>query len=98
MKVNIWILREDVWELGAWLKTPWNEAAGKSITFFHDKPTKRMDVVQVTINLDEYQKIIDNNEEIQSNIADQIGWEQTATFESDNPLSYLPPNDYQLGN
>ena len=83
MKVNIWVLREDVWELGAWLKTPWDKSTAKSITFFHDKPVKQMDVVQISIDLNEYQKIIDNNEEIQYNIADQIGWTKTDTIGSD---------------
>ena len=98
MKINIWIPREEVWGLNAWLKTPWDKTSGKSITFFHDKPAKQMDVVQVSISVAEYQKIIDNNEEVQQNIAEQIGWEQTATLQSDNPLAYLPPSDYQMGN
>ena len=83
MKINIWILREDVWEINAWLKTPWDKVAAKPITFFHDKPVKQMDVVQVSIGLDEYQKIIDNNEEIQTNIANQIGWTQSTTIDVD---------------
>ena len=82
MKINIWVLREDVWEINAWLKTPWEYSASKPITFFHDKPTKQMDVVQVTIEMYEYQKIIDNNEEIQTNIANQIGWVQSSTIDS----------------
>ena len=81
MKINIWVPREDVWELNAWLKTPWEESANKLITFFHDKPVKRMDVVQVTIHIDEYQKIIDNNEQVETNIAEQIGWVQTTTID-----------------
>jgi len=79
MKINIWVPREDVWELNAWLGIPWEESANKHITFFHHKPIKEMDLVQVTIHVDEYQKIIDNNEEIQENIAEQIGWVQTTT-------------------
>ena len=82
MKINIWVLREDVWEINAWLKTPWDHNASKPVTFFHDKPTKQMDVVQVTIEMYEYQKIIDNNEEIQTNIANQIGWVQSSTIDS----------------
>ena len=97
MKINIWVPREDAWSLNAWLKTPWSEA-GKIITFFHNKPAKQMDVVQVSIGMDEYQKIIDNNEEVETNIAEQIGWVQTPSLPSDNPLTYLPPSDYQLGN
>ena len=91
MKINIWVLREDVWQLGAWLKTPWEESASKHITFFHDKPVKQMDVVQVTINMDEYQKIIDNNEEVETNIAEQIGWVQTTTIDpkTDAQLQFL---------
>ena len=91
MKVNIWILREDVWEINAWLKTPWDKGANKPITFFHDKPIKQMDVVQVTIGIDEYQKIIDNNEQIQENIATQIGWTQSTTIDPDtnNQLKIL---------
>ena len=81
MKINIWVPREDVWELNAWLKTPWEEAANKLITFFHDKPAKQMDVVQVAIDMDEYQKIIDNNEQVETNIAEQIGWVQTTTID-----------------
>ena len=79
MKINIWVLREDVWEINAWLKTPWDYSASKPITFFHDKPTKQMDVVLVTIEMYEYQKIIDNNEELQTNIAGQLGWVTTST-------------------
>mgnify|MGYP003652235696 FL=1 len=79
MKINIWISREDVWELNVWLKTSWDNTQRKSITFFHDKPVKQMDVVQISISVAEYQKIIDNNEEVQQNIAEQIGWEQTTT-------------------
>ena len=91
MKVNIWILREDIWELNAWLKTPWDKLSGKSITFFHDKPVKQMDVVQVCISVDEYQKIIDSNEEVQANIAEQIGWVQSSTIDSNtsNQLQML---------
>ena len=48
MKINIWILREDVWEINAWLKTPWDDNATKPITFFHDKPTKQMDCLLYT--------------------------------------------------
>ena len=83
MKINIWVPREDVWEISAWLKTPWSESSNKSITFFHDKPAKQMDLVQVSINIDEYQKIIDNNEEIQQTIAEQMGWVQTTTIDPD---------------
>ena len=79
MKINIWVPREDVWEINAWLKTPWDYSASKPITFFHDKPTKQMDVVLVTIEMYEYQKIIDNNEELQNNIAEQLGWVTTST-------------------
>ena len=87
MKINIWVLREDVWEINAWLKTPWDHNASKPVTFFHDKPTKQMDVVQVTIGLDEYQKIIDNNEVIHQNIANQIGWVQSSTIDSRKDIS-----------
>ena len=83
MKINIWVLREEVWEINAWLKTPWSETSSKSITFFHDKPGKQMDIVQISIGLDEYQKIIDNNEKIEENIADQIGWVQSTTIDPD---------------
>lgn len=91
MKINIWVLREDVWELGVWLKTTWDNTTSKSITFFHDKPVKQMDVVQVSIDLAEYQKIIDNNEEVQTNIAEQIGWVQSTTIDPDtnNQLQML---------
>jgi len=81
MKINIWVLRDDVWELNAWLKTPWENTSGKSITFFHDKPVKQMDVVQISIDVADYQKIIDNNEEYQTNIAQQIGWVKTTTID-----------------
>ena len=83
MKINIWVPREEVWELNAWLKTPWEETTGKSITFFHDKPAKQMDVIQISISVAEYQKIIDNNEKIEENIADQIGWVQSTTIDPD---------------
>ena len=91
MKINIWIPREEVWELNAWLKTPWEETIGKPITFFHDKPAKQTDVVQVSISVGEYQKIIDSNEEIQTNIAEQMGWVQTTTIdpETDAQLQML---------
>lgn len=62
---------------------PWEKTSSKSITFFHDKPAKQMDVVQVSINMDEYQKIIDSNEEIEENIADQMGWIQSTTMDPD---------------
>ena len=88
MKINIWITREEVWKLNAWLKTSWDNTSGKSITFFHDKPAKQMDVVQVSISVGEYQKIIDSNEEIQTNIAEQMGWVQTTTID--------PETDAQL--
>mgnify|MGYP000716407524 CR=1 FL=1 len=83
MKINIWIQREEVWELNAWLKTSWDTKSGKSITFFHDKPVKQMDVVQVSISVNEYQKIIDNNEEVQQSIAEQLGWVQTTTIDAE---------------
>ena len=91
MKINIWVPREDVWEINAWLKTPWEYSASKPITFFHDKPTKQMDVVQVTIEMYEYQKIIDNNEELQTNIAEQLGWVKSTTIDNDtnNQLQML---------
>jgi len=91
MKINIWVPREEVWGLNAWLKTPWEETKGKSITFFHDKPVKEMDIVQVSISISEYQKIVDNNEEIEANIAEQIGWVQTTTIdpETDAQLQML---------
>ena len=46
MKINIWIPREHVYSLNAWLKTPWdgNNDYGL-ITFFHDKPVKQMDII-----------------------------------------------------
>ena len=53
MKINIWVPREDIWELNAWLKTNWDNTLSKSITFFHDKPAKQIDVVQVSINVEE---------------------------------------------
>ena len=91
MKINIWVLRDDVWELNAWLKTPWSDTRKSIIAFFHDKPVKRMDVVQVSIGMDEYQKIIDNNEEVENGIAEQIGWTQSSTIDSDtnNQLQLL---------
>jgi hypothetical protein len=84
MKINIWIPRENIWSLNAWLKTPWegNNDYGL-ITFFHDKHNKQMDLVQVSISVDEYQKIIDSNEEIQTNMADQLGWVQSTTIDPD---------------
>jgi|TARA_R110000822_G_scaffold12496_9_gene45174 hypothetical protein len=96
MKISIWIPRESVWSLNTWLKTSLKSGYNKLITFFHDKPVKRMDLIQVSIDVEEYQKIIDNNEEIENNMAEQLGWKQTATTSS--PLDYLPPHDYQLGN
>jgi|TARA_B100001094_G_scaffold53050_2_gene48646 hypothetical protein len=81
MKINIWIQREDVWELGSWLKTSWDKHT-KMITFFHDKPVEKMDLIQVTINMDEYRKILDNNEVIQGDVAAYLGWVQTSTEEA----------------
>ena len=83
MKINIWVQREELWETNRWL-TESNvcyATADNRITFFHDKPLKRMDVIQVSISIDEYQKIIDNNEEIQANLANQLGWVQTTTID-----------------
>tara|TARA_R110000851_G_scaffold296961_1_gene452157 strand:+ start:1109 stop:1393 length:285 start_codon:yes stop_codon:yes gene_type:complete len=79
MKINIWIPRENVLELNAWLKTPWDSTNSRIITFFHDKHDKRMDLIQVCIDPAEYQKIVDSNEEIQSSIAEQLGWVTTST-------------------
>ena len=42
-----------------------------------------MVLVQVSISVDEYQKIIDSNEEIQTNIAEQLGWVQSTTLDPD---------------
>ena len=81
MKINKWIQREDVWELGSWLKTSWDKHT-KMITFFHDKPVEKMDLIQVTINMDEYRKILDNNEVIQGDVAAYLGWVQTSTEEA----------------
>tara|TARA_R100000908_G_C3650229_1_gene82330 strand:- start:35 stop:313 length:279 start_codon:yes stop_codon:yes gene_type:complete len=81
MKINIWIQREDVWELGSWLKTSWDKHT-KMITFFHDKPVEKMDLIQVTINMEEYRKILDNNEVIQGDVAAYLGWVQTSTEEA----------------
>ena len=92
MKINIWIPREHVCSLNAWLKTPWdgNNDYGL-ITFFHDKPVKRMDLIQVSISVEEYQKIIDNNEEIHTNMAEQLGWVTTTTtdIQDDSQLQML---------
>ena len=81
MKINIWVAREDVCEINTWLSTPHEDILRKIISIFHDKPLKRMDVIQVSISIDEYQKIIDNNEEIQANLANQLGWVQTTTID-----------------
>jgi hypothetical protein len=91
MKINIWVPRETVWELNKWLKTIWDTNSGKLITFFHDKPVRLLDVVQVSISINDYQKIIDNNESIQDNVARQLGWEQTTTFglETETQLQIL---------
>tara|TARA_B100000902_G_scaffold319338_1_gene311542 strand:- start:35 stop:340 length:306 start_codon:yes stop_codon:yes gene_type:complete len=78
MKINIWIAREDVWELECWLKTSWDKHT-KMISFFHDKPVEKMDLIQVTINMEEYRKILDNNEVIQGDVAAYLGWTQTTT-------------------
>lgn len=95
MKINIWIPRIEMWELNTWLKgctdISSRGSAGKSITFFHDKPAKQVDVIQISISVDEYQQIIDNNEEVQVNIAEQLGWVQTTTIdpETDAQLQML---------
>lgn len=84
MKINIWIPRENIWSLNAWLKTPWEGSNDYGlITFFHDNHNSQMDLVQVSISVDEYQKIIDSNEEIQTNIAEQLGWVQSTTLDPD---------------
>tara|TARA_R110000796_G_scaffold36444_1_gene92824 strand:- start:261 stop:554 length:294 start_codon:yes stop_codon:yes gene_type:complete len=97
MKINIWIPREDVWEINTLLQTEVDESVNRLVTFFHDKPVKRMDLIQISIDIEEYQKLVDNNEGIQLHIAEGLGWNQTTTS-ADSLLKYLPPHDYQLGN
>jgi|TARA_R110000782_G_scaffold251614_1_gene339185 ACT domain-containing protein len=82
MKINIWIPRENVFSLNAWLKTPLSDSEVRIISFYHSKHDKRMDLVQVSISIDEYQKIIDSNEAVQSNIAEQVGWITNTTIDN----------------
>ena len=84
MKINIWIERENVWELGSWL-TNVEDKHTKMITFFHDKPVEKMDLIQITISMEEYLMILDNNEVIQGNVAAHLGWVQTSSEESVSP-------------
>jgi hypothetical protein len=98
MKINIWVPREDVWEINTLLQTETDESVNRLVTFFHDKPVKRMDLIQISIDIDEYQRLVDNNEGIQLHIAEGLGWNQTTTTSADSLLKYLPPHDYQLGN
>ena len=98
MKINIWVQREDVWKINNWLTESSSSYATADIrfTFFHDKPVKQMDVIQVSISVNEYRMLTDSNETYDERLAGQLGWNQTATVES--ILKYLPPNDYQLDN
>ena len=76
MKINIWIERENINKLDSWLK----ESRGlEPITFFHHKPVKQMDLVQISVSVDDYQRIVDNNENIHNGIAQEIGWVTTST-------------------
>tara|TARA_B110000858_G_C17615298_1_gene386391 strand:- start:376 stop:660 length:285 start_codon:yes stop_codon:yes gene_type:complete len=79
MKINIWVPREDVWEINTLLQTEIDESTNRLVTFFHDKPVKQMDLIQISIDIDEYQKLVDNNEEIQTSMAKQLGWVQSTT-------------------
>jgi|DEB0MinimDraft_12_1074336.scaffolds.fasta_scaffold215266_2 hypothetical protein len=88
MKINIWIERESINKLDSWLK----ESRGlEPITFFHHKPAKQMDLVQVSVSVDDYQRIVDNNESIQDGIAEEIGWVTTSTSDviSEDQLQIL---------
>jgi len=78
MKINIWVPREDVWEINTLLQAE-IDIEQWLVTFFHDKPVKQMDLIQISIDIDEYQKLVDNNEEIQTSIAKQLGWVQSTT-------------------
>jgi hypothetical protein len=98
MKINIWLQREELWETDRWL-TESNvcyATADKRITFFHDKPAKQMDVIQISISIDEYRMIVESNETFDERVANEMGWVQSAS--ADSLLKYLPPHDYQLGN
>tara|TARA_B110000285_G_C15123229_1_gene618556 strand:- start:1478 stop:1780 length:303 start_codon:yes stop_codon:yes gene_type:complete len=100
MKINIWVQREELWETNKWL-TESNSCyatASNRITFFHDKPVKQMDVIQISISIDEYRMIVESNETYDERIAGELGWKQTTTTSVDSLLKYLPPSDYQLGN
>ena len=99
MKINIWVQREELWETDRWLMQSeiCYATADRRITFFHDKPVKHMDVVQISISIDEYRMIVESNETYDERVAGELGWNQTATT-VDSILKYLPPHDYQLGN
>ena len=56
-----------------------------------------MDVVQISISIDEYRMIVESNETYDERVAGELGWNQTATT-VDSILKYLPPHDYQMGN
>ena len=77
MKINIWIQRGDLWETNKWVTE--SRLANKRITFFHDKPVERMDVVQISISIDEYQMLVDSNEAYDERIAEGLGWVETTT-------------------
>ena len=50
-----------------------------------------MDLVQVSVSVDDYQRIVDNNESIQDGIAEEIGWVTTSTSDviSEDQLQIL---------
>jgi hypothetical protein len=100
MKINIWVQRVELWETNRWLMQSdiCYAPAEKRITFFHDKPVKQMDVVQISVSIDEYRMILESNEVCDERIAEGLGWNQTTTTSADSLLKYLPPHDYQLGN
>tara|TARA_R100001377_G_C3172715_1_gene103658 strand:- start:379 stop:657 length:279 start_codon:yes stop_codon:yes gene_type:complete len=84
MKINIWIQRDDLWETNRWLTE--SNLPDKRITFFHDKPVKQMDVVQVSISIDEYQQLIDSNEAYDERVAAELGWVQSTTIDPDTDI------------
>ena len=88
MKINIWVQREELWETNRWLMQSeiCYATADRRITFFHDKPVKHMDVVQISISIDEYRMIVESNETYDERIASEMGWVQSSSMDIESQL------------
>ena len=91
MRINIWVPREHLIRLDKFLKSTHDGTTDEILTFYHDKPVQRIDLVQVNITVDEYQMIVDSKEQLEQDIAKSLGWVKTSTndLDTDNQLRML---------